>query len=232
MRHRMKMTLVLGLAAGCGTPGFAQEQPASDEIVVTGVRESTLDLPRLLKARDAFRDGRSTFAPTSSLYFQLRPGAGVALAGMTLALVNGDLRLSVLIDDQGRFTLPDLPPGHWELVHNRGAGRIAVRALVISAGATETDRPLGDLRLQCRAGWELAKAKYSFIARGGFSAMGGCSSTKFAFFFHTPQSIHSATLSASAKTEELPVMADRSAYRAPLGDKALPNTAIIHVRYD
>lgn len=236
MRYHLKTALVLGLAALPCSPSIGQElqqeQPASDEIVVTGVRVSTLDLPRLLKAQDVFRAGRATFAPTSSLYFQLRPAAGVALAGMTLALVSGDQRIPVPIDAESRFTLPALPAGRWELVHNRGAGRIAVRALVISAGATETNRPLGDLRLQCRAGWELAKAKYSFIARGGFSVMGGCSSTNFAFFFRTPQAIRDATLSAGAKMVELPVLADRSAYRAPLGDKALPNTAMIHVRYN
>lgn len=215
----------------------AQDHPAaeaaapSDEIVVTGVRESTLDLPRLLKAQDAFLAGRAAFAPTSSLYFQLRPAPGVALAGMTLFMRSGDRQLPVPIDAEGRFVLPDVSSGKWELVHNRGAGRIAVRALVISAGATEVDRPLGDLRLQCRAGWELAKANYSFVARGGFSAMGGCSSSKFAFYFHTPRPIAVAVLGDEADKQNMPVRADRSAYRAPLGDKAKPNGTMIHIRY-
>lgn len=210
----------------------AAEDPAtSDEIVVTGVRESTLDLPRLLKAQDAFRDGRAAFAPTSFLYFQLRPAPGVALAGMTLFLRSGDRQVTVPIDAEGRFALPDVRQGKRELVHNRGAGRIAVRALVISAGATEADRPLGDLRLQCRAGWELAKANYSFVARGGFSAMGGCSSSKFAFYFHTPRPIAVAVLGGEAGKQNLPVRANRSAYRAPLGDKAKPNGTMVHIRY-
>ena len=244
MKYRMNAAIVLNLAAVAGNPALAQAQvpqptqapqqelSASDEIVVTGVRVSTLDLPRLRKAQDAFRAGRAAFAPTSTLYFQLRPAAGVALAGMTLALVRGDQRIVVPIDAESRFTLPDIPAGRWELEHNRGAGRIAVRALVMSAGATETERPLGDLRLQCRAGWELAKAGYSFIARSGFSVLGGCSSTKFAFAFRTPRIIRSATLSTGAKVTELPLLPDRMAVRAPLGDKALPNNAMVRVRYN
>lgn len=227
------MRIILLSALWCGDVA-AQDRPpdqlASDEIVVTGARESLLDLPRLLKAQDAFRAGRTTFAPTSALYFQIRPAPDVALAGLTLTLRNADQRIVVPIDVDNRFIVPDLPPGRWELVHNRGAGRIAVRALVISAGATETDRPLGDLRLQCRVGWELAKANYSFIARGGFSAMGGCSSTRFAFYFHTPIIVHAAMLDNGVRTQDLPILPNRTAYRAPLGDKALPNSAMIHVR--
>lgn len=236
-RNAAALTGLGVLAFGFTVPVQAQEHAAakdpapSDEIVVTGVRESTLDLPRLLKAQNAFRVGRATFAPTSSLYFQLRPAPGVALVGMTLFLRSGDRQATVPIDAEGRFVLPDVPSGKWELVHNRGAGRIAVRALVISAAATEADRPLGDLRLQCRAGWELAKANYSFVARGGFSAMGGCSSSKFAFYFHTSRPIAVAVLGDGASKQDLPVRPDHSAYRAPLGDKAKPNGTMVHIRY-
>lgn len=231
MRRQFQVAYLLAIAGFWCCPGAAQErQPASDEIVVTGVLESTLDLPRLLKAREAFLGGRATFAPTSSLFFQLRTAAGVQLAGITLAMRSGDQRIAVPIDAEGRFTIVDIPPGHWELVHNRGAGRIAVRALVISAGATEMDRPLGDLRLQCRVGWELAKANYSFIARSGFSAMGACSSSKMAFSFHAPQAIQAVTLSNGDNVRGLLVQPGQRAYRAPLGDKVLPNTAMVHVR--
>ncbi len=208
--------LALGLTARVQAQEHAaDDRTPSDEIVVTGMRESTLDLPRLLTAQGAFRTGRAAFAPTSSLYFQLRPAPGVALAGMTLFLRGGDRQAAVAIDAEGRFVLPDVPLGKWELVHNRGAGRIAVRALVISAGATEADRPLGDLRLQCRAGWELAKVDYSLIVRAGFSAAGGCSSSKFAFYFRTPRPIAVAVLEDRAGKQDLPLRADRSAYQAP-----------------
>lgn len=209
-----------------------ESQPApSDEIVVTGARESTLDLPRLLKAEAAFRAGRAEFAPTSSLWFQLRAGPDVALDGMTLELRRGDTRIAVPVDGDRRFTLPALPGGKWELVHNRGKARIAVRALVISAGAREEERPLGDLRLQCRAGWELAKADFGFLARAGFGALGGCSSTRFAFFFRTTRPIDSATLSDGARTETLKLQGDRKAFRAPLGAKEWPNSAVVRVGY-
>lgn len=236
-RSAAVLKALIGIALCLASTAWAQDRPSaddhapSDEVVVTGVRESTLDLPRLLKAEKAFQVGQAAFAPTSSLYFQLRPAPGVALAGMTLFLRSGDRQVAVPIDVGGRFVLPDLPAGKWELVHNRGAGRIAVRVLVLSAGASETDRPLGDLRLQCRAGWELYKARYSFLGRGGFEAMGGCSSSRFAFFFLAPQRIGTAVIEDETGRRDLPVRPDRSAYRAPLGDKAVPNGAMVHVRY-
>jgi len=227
----------------CSAPSAAQDEellaaslqadpPApSDEIIVTGTRASTLDLPRLLKAQKAFLDGRAAFAPTASLFFRLRAAPDVELNGMTLTLRNGDAEIAVPIDSEQRFSLPELPAGRCELVHNRGAARIAVRALVLSAGASEDERPLGDLRLQCRAGWELAKGDYPFIARAGFGAVGGCSRTRIAFFFRTPQSIATATLSAGDRIEELPLRPDRSAFRAPLGTRDWPNDAVIRVSY-
>lgn len=231
----MKRLVAIVTAIALGCPAVAaqdREGGATDEIVVTGRREGTLDLPRLLKAQEAFRAGRPTYAPTSSLYMQLRPGPGVAIEGMTLVLRDGDRSIPVPIDAAGRFILPDVPTGGWELVHNRGMGRLAVRALVMSAGATETDRPLGDLRLQCRAGWELAKADRSFIARSGFGAMGGCSSSKFAFWFRAPRPIAGALLETDGRSRELPLRPDGSAFRAPLGDRSIPNSARIHVRQD
>lgn len=226
--------IALGLIAVWSVPGAGQvfPQTASDEVVVTGVRESTLDLSRLREAQAVFRTGRAAFAPTSSLFFQLRPSAETALEGMRLVLRAGDREMPVPIDADDRFVLPDLPAGHWEMLHNRGAGRIAVRALVISAGETEADRPLGDLRLQCRVGWELVKANRSIIARSGFSAMGGCSSSKFAFYFHAPRPILSARVEVGSALWDMPVQSDRLAFRAPLGDKALQNSAKVHIRYD
>lgn len=231
-RHIAMVALVLATSAEA-QDAVAEAEPApSDEIVVTGVRESTIDLPRLLKAQAAFRSGRAALAPTSTLRFQLRPAPGVALAGMTLVLRAGAQRIAVPIGADGGFVLPDLPAGKWELVHNRGRGRIAVRALVISAGMTEADRRLGDLRLQCRAGWELAKAGHSIVARSGFAMMGGCASRKFAFYFHAARPIAAAALVAGGETRALPVRPDRLAYRAPLGDKGLPNDAMVHVRHE
>lgn len=233
MKRYISSSLV-GVATMWCVPLSAQNQTttATDEIVVTGRREGTLDLPRLLKAQEAFRDGRHVFAPTSTLYFQFRASSDASLEGMRLELRSNLGRVPVPIDAAGRFVLPDLPAGDWELVHDRSKARIAVRALVISAGATETDRPLGDLRLQCRAGWELAKADRSFIARNGFNAMGGCSSSKFAFWFRTPRTIGSVVLDSGAQSRDLPLRPDRSGFRAPLGERSIPNAAMVHVRYD
>jgi hypothetical protein len=233
-RGRIGGTLALVLIAGASAlPARAQEPEAvaaSDEIVVTGVRLSELDLSRLRRAQLAFAKHRAAYAPASSLLFQLRPAAGVALDGLTLTLEGAGRSTPIAIDAGGRFALPELPAGDWRLLHNRGKGRIAVRALVFSPGASEADRPLGDLRLQCRVGWELKRSEYSFVKRSAFGVAGGCDSTRIAFFFVAPAPLEAATVAAAGGPRDLPVRADRSAYRAPLGDKALANAARVQLR--
>lgn len=209
------------------TASRAQEAPpmaAADEIVVTGSREGTLDLKRLLDASSAFKAGRATFAPHSVLKFQLRPASRLLVKETRLVLRGEDDRsLEVAIDEDGRFTLPDLPSGRWELVHNLGKQPISVRPLVLSPGSTEFDRPLGDLRLQCRVSWQVRKNGYSFFSRAGFGALGGCSSTRFAFVTTTPRPITAAHALTGGRTLALTVTANRVGYQAPLGDKSLPN---------
>ena len=228
------LLILLALGFVCSpAPAQSGDPPTpSDEIVVNGSRVSTLDLKRLLKAQAVFRNGRAAFAPASTLLFQLKPAAGVPLAGMTLQLRGAHETIPVAIDGEGRFSLPELPEGRWELVHNRGARRIAVRALVLSAGASEADRPLGDLRLQCRVGWELKKASYSLLARGGFTAAGGCASTHIRFSYTTPRPVASATITYNGEMRKLMIRADGGTYDAPLADGALSNGARIHLNFE
>lgn len=203
----------------------------SGEIVVNGVRESTLDLKRLRAADAAYRAGRAQFAPESRFVFELRPKDGLKLEGTTLTLRSGATQLPVALDARGRFSLPDLPAGKWELVHNRGKGRIAVRPLVFSPGATEEDRPLGDLRLQCRAAWEIIKGEVSFVARSLFATAGGCSSSRIQFMFGTLRPIESATVTTAGRTTPLKLHPDHKRFAAPLADKNLPNSARIHITH-
>lgn len=213
------------------TPALSQDAtpvPAADEIVVTGSREGTLDLKRLLNAVSAFKADRATFAPESVLKFQLRPESGYPVKGMKLALRTDDDRsVTVDIDEDGRFALPDQISDRWELVHNLGKRAVSVRPLVLSPGSTEFDRPLGDLRLQCRVSWEIRKKAYSFISRAGFGALGGCSSTRFAFVTTTPRPITAARAMTVGHVLDLPIAANRAGYQAPLGDKRLPNSTRI-----
>lgn len=225
------MLLAATTVAMAQTSAQAQQEPpvaAADEIVVTGSREGTLDLKRLLDASSAFKANRAAFAPESVLKFQLRPASGLPANGMKLILRGDDDRsLEVAIDHDGRFALPNLPPGRWELVHNVGKQPVSVRPLVLSPGSTEFDRPLGDLRLQCRVSWEIRKKGYSFISRAGFGALGGCSSTRFAFVTTTPRPITAARAVTGGRVINLTIAATRTGYQAPLGDKDLPNSTRI-----
>ena len=230
----MKTVILAVFLAATPAGVLAQDAPAtstSDEIVVTGVRESTVDLDRLLKAQAVFRANRVTFAPASSLLFQLRPKEGLVVAGMTLTLRKGERSIPVPIDAQSSFVLPDIPLDDWELVHNRGKNRITIRAVVLSPGTSEANRLLGDLRLQCRVGWELTKANTSIFGRSVFAAMGGCSSSRFAIYNVVLQPIAAAHVRHGTVTHDLPVRSDHMSYRAPLADKGLPNTAQVQLRY-
>jgi hypothetical protein len=223
---------VLALLGAC-TPVQAQERAADaaagtvvgDEVVVTGVRGSELDLDRLRRAQAVFVRERPTFAPTATLLFRLRAVDGTPVTGLTLTLRDGGRSLAVPVDADGRFALPDLPPGQWTLVHNRSAGRLAVRPLVLSAGASEADRPLGDFRLQCRVGWELRKSDFSAFARAAFGALGGCASRRIGFYFPTPRPVARATLVNGAEVRSLSVRKDRRSVRVPLNERDLPGSA-------
>lgn len=164
------------------TPPAVEAQASaapSENIVVTGVREGTVALDLILAAQRAFDAGRATFAPQGVLHFRL---SAEGCGPVRLTLRQGETSIPVALDEQGRFTLPALPAGEWELVHDRGRTPMNVRVMVYSPGTTETDRRLGDLRLQCRAGREVIKAGQSFMTRTAFGALGGCGSTKIAFY--------------------------------------------------
>lgn len=166
------------------------------------------------------------------LLFQLRFPAGTPVAGTALRLMGDDAAIiPVPMDADGRFALPDIPPGRWQLVHNRGRLAVTVRALVFFTGASEANRPLGDLRLQCRVGWELRKSGLWFVARTGFDALGGCGSSRMAFYFLAPRPIAAASLAHRGAAMPLVLRDDRGEYRAPLGDRAFANTDQVTVSF-
>ena len=204
---------------------------AGDEIVVTGRRESTFDLARLARAQATFVKHRAAYAPASVLYFEVRPSHGVILDGFKLTLRAGERTVDVPLNASHRFTLPFLPRGDWELVHNRGRKQVALRALVLSPGALETDRPLGDLRLQCRVGRSLNGNEMSFKQRLVFDVVGGCTSKRVALHFYTPRPVARAILARGDTFQDLSVDWDGRRYLVPANDTTLPNSARVRLVY-
>ena len=227
-------SFVLFLAIASASAVDAQDPPStvgSDDIVVTGVRDSTIDLKRLLKAEAVFRAGRPTYAPSGTLRFQLRPTDGLVVEGIKLTLRRGDESISLPVDAEGRFTLPPMSLSGWELYHNRGKRSVFIRALVLSPGTDESNRLLGDLRLQCRVGWELTKEKFAFFVRSAFAVAGGCSSSRIAFYNVVLRPVAGARISDGVKNDTLPIGRNQSSYRAPLADRKWSNSARVQLAY-
>ena len=209
----------------------SQSQSQSGEIVVTGQKQSTVDLEKLEKGRTAFEKYHDEFAPTSDLLFQLKPRGGYDIRNATLRLVTGDNIIPVPVNGDGVFRLPAVIPAGSELQHNLGNNAIVVRPLVLSRSFTVERRPLGDYRLQCRVNWEMIKDRYSFVARAGFSAIGGCSSSKIALYYTASSPIKVAAYANGTHTGPVALMPNQMAYRPPIYDKALPNGTLIIVTY-
>ncbi|WP_174292572.1 hypothetical protein [Sphingomonas bacterium] len=209
----------------------AQERPAADpgDIVVTAVTKPyQIDVHALIVARNAFEQGRPSFAPAATLFFEVREqGHAAARSDLRLTLVDGQRAVPVLLD-QGRFTLPALPEGKWRLTANRARRAITVQALVMTPGTTEGDRRLGDLRLQCRALIAMAKTEASIALLpviGLFEAMGPCTSRRIGIYYSTSSPIAGAELREGGRTEPVSVGPNGRGYRAPIQDRSFTNEA-------
>jgi hypothetical protein len=207
-------------------PGVATAQTTSDEIVVSAHRQGRIDLKRLAAAESAFEAQRDQYAPGSRLEFLLKRGED-RLRGYHLMLVDGDRSVPVPVSADGLFTLPEHGSGTWELWHDAGRGKVVVRARVRSPGATDIDAPLGDFRLMCRVNYELLKPDLNVFMRAGFATIGGCNSRSFGFNFQVPQALSAAVVDAGGRT--VPLSVHGRSFRAPLGDKRLPNSARVRL---
>lgn len=210
-------------------PAAAEDPaPASDEIVVTAPNDLfAVPVSKLLKAVAAFDKDRARLAPQGLLWFELSPRDPARWDGLAATLTDGATTIPVALDRNGRFQLPALPPGDWMLRANRRGSSLAFRALVRTPGFDGDRRRLGDIRLHCRVNWAVQSDRYSFVQRAGFGMIGGCDSTRIAFFFRERRSIAAAALRGKA----LPIGKDGHSFYAPIGMKALGNDEIIELSF-
>ena len=221
----MKRLMLAVLSLATAMPAPAQDTaPGSDEIVVTAPTEQfAVPVKKLLKAVDAFEKDRVRLAPQGILWFELSPRAPSKWDGLAATLTSGTSTIPVPLDPNGRFRLPPLPPGDWILRANRKGSSLAFRALVRTPGFDGDKRRLGDMRLHCRVNWAVQSDRYSFVQRAGFGMIGGCDTTRIAFFFRERRTIAGASL----RDKALPIGKEGHSFYAPIGDKALGNDEII-----
>lgn len=230
------MKLLGLLAALLASPVLAQDAPPAagpqDEIVVTAIKGMwSLEGKRLRAAQAAFLAGRDHYAPGSRMFFQLYPKGGASAQGLKLTLRKGDDIEDVPLDGDLRFGIHPLDSDDWRLSANRTPAQIGVKLWILSPTSSEADRPLGELRLYCRVGWALLKDRFNFLQRGAFDAIGGCDSKRLMIYTGAAHPIAAATVTPpGGAPQPLKIVQDKR-YLMPLSDKALPDTARIHLTY-
>ena len=211
----------------------AQEPPPADNVVVHGGRPFRIEARTLRVARETFDKGLPTYAPGAVLMFELRRvGEGAIPADLTLELVAGTRAIPLPIDARGRFSLPPLPPGRWQVLGNRPLRGLTVRPLVLSPAAPEPSRRLGDLRLQCRVMWSMIKAEASVLMMpliAAADAAGPCSTRRVGIYLQVPRPIVTAEWRDGARVVPAEITPQRRAHRAPIYDRTLSNDARVHL---
>jgi hypothetical protein len=223
--------------------GIAADQPPADEseaeIMVEGLaKPQRASFEQFREAQEAFRKHHASLAPSAAMVFQLRPieklgFTDAKLDGIHLALVGKDDRIEIKMDSQHRFTMPDLNPlrpQDYRLMANIGKKPIVVSPYIYSPGTSQTDRRLGDVRLECQTGWAFWKSETNMFVRGAFGMIGGCSSKRIVLYIRMPGKVESATavdrgkMSAIVLNPKFP-----NGYRVPIYDKSLSNDARIRI---
>lgn len=216
-------------------PAAASVVPPSDEadIVVVGNSGKAYRLTpaQLRAAAEAFLANRGEFAPAARLVWQVIPAS--AAEGLALTLRCGDNPLPIEIGAKGRFVLPldPLRSGQCRLTSNRAkkAGGIRISPLALSPGSERDDYRFGDARLSCRVGASFALSEAGMVARGLFSAIGGCASKRIAIYFGSERPI--AAVSISQWPGPVEIRKDGKAYRVPLHERGISNEARVRVSY-
>lgn len=207
------------------SPAGPLMEQGETEIVVTGFSKNfRLKGKQLAAALAAFGRNRPRLAPASQLFFVVKSESGGDLSGLELSLRSPEREIPLPLDAQSRFVLPPLPDADWALVANRRKGSIAISPTVLSPGTSEGNRLLGDLRLQCEVSWAMFKSEISVFERAMFSSAGGCGSRQFAFYVTTRQSIAEGRVADRERSLPLRLWGKNS-YRAPIGEKTIPNDA-------
>ncbi len=205
MLNFSSLLIVLALQAATIPP--ENTPPVEQDIVIVGAtKEYRLTAKQLRAAVRAFDKSRPAFAPQSRLWFEVSVAKGGSLEGVELALVNGITRVPLTIGPDRRFIFPVLDGDDWRLVSTKPGVPLRIRPWVVSPGTTINDIRLGDLSVQCRVGWAIARQSTSFIVEGMFDVLGGCSSSRLGIYWDFARPIASATIEEGDKRAPIAIL--------------------------
>lgn len=229
------LMLAMATSASAQAEGRSGEAETEQEIVVIGLKDPfTLKSKQVNEMLAAFYDKRATYAPRARLFVELKD-LGDGLSEDTRFVLRGKGQEHVLpIDESKRIYFPDTKPigGPFELASNVSKTRVGVALWVMSPGTKADSRTIGDLRLQCEVMWAAAKSTVSPIVRSMFGAAGACKSKRIAFYFRSAKPLSSGTVTTAGKSIPIQVGANHLAYRAPIWDKSVPNSATVKLVFD
>lgn len=205
---------------------------ADEEIVVTGSsRDYKLTSKEFAAALKAFRKYRPSFAPDSTLWFEVSARTGdPSLDGVQLALTDGRTRLPLAMGADHRIRIPEVAGEGWRLVHAGRPAPIRIRPWVVSPRTDPGNLRLGDLQVQCRVGWAIARQSTAFVVAGMFDMIGGCASAKIALYQELGRPIASAALIEGGRQALVPIWHD-TALRMPTYLKGYTTEARLRVTY-
>ena len=228
--------LWVGIATICAAQPAPEPASDTDEIVVTGTHKPfVLDGDRLRDSQAAFDLGREAFSPGSVLQFEIRPAGRQPLpATIRLSLLAGDDETAIIVNPDRRFGIPAFPrKGKLALRGSLKGVPVRVLPYVRSPGRDDGRMRLGDLRLECRAIWAMESRNAPFLLKAVFTAaVGACTSRKIAIWFPVRQRLaEAASTDGASASKDIPLSADRLAFRPPIDDEAINNSASVKIRY-
>lgn len=205
--------------------------PNDEDIVIVGPSKSyKLTGKELLAAQTAFVKYRPHYAPQGELLFEVFPRkAGASLDGLNLRLTDGMTTVPLPLDGEHRFRLPALDGKDWRIVSGRRDFPLGIRAWVYSPSSHFGSWRFGDLQLQCRVAWAIAKQSASVVTSSLFDMVGACSSSKIAIYQDMSRAISSAEISEGNRRSALQIWETR--LRLPTYLKTYGQEARIEVAF-
>lgn len=244
---KIKNVLLSSVVIFCAFARAAEapvETPDSEEsiaeVAVNGTRNPALKPYRALSAGlDAFDQYRA-LAPNATLQFKLSKRAEFnqykgSWDGVSLRLAGNGTSIPVPIGADGKFTLPRSKEAYEDdadLIVNQKKSVVRFSPDVRTPGLPANVRRLGDLRLECKVLVAIGKNELSFAQRAAISmiALGDWCSPSFGkIWFSSPGwSMHTTIVHGGKRT---PLNSYGYQFNAPLGDKSLPDDALLEFEF-
>lgn len=221
--------------------GVAQKTPLTDTVAEAGDPTEilvTASAPLTLLSRQELADLRKTYlklapslAPAASV--KMRPSGPSVTQRRAYAIdeVTGE-STELVFEPDGTIPLPsDGEDGRHSVQLSSGHGARGVRIQVFSPGTNPEQRRIGDLRLECKLWWSVARRRSSFLMRAAAGKSGPCDSKRFGYAVRIGREIASATVSSpDGLTQKSPLSRDKLSAWAPLWNGAIADEATLSLK--